>query len=240
MNKPTLNLGITIVVGWLLMSCGSDPGNTGPTIGSESHFLETCVDGGCPSGLACVCGVCTTACDAAGVCGVEGATCEELPAFAEALSCTEGAGNVPRVCAFECDDDADCAPLGQAHICSNGLCHADATFVADDVEPDLISECAQPSPLASSVVYACNCGVESSADCAPGDDGAAGTATAPLQTLEAAIAATDFSTPARRSRCVAEVGSSSLRQRSTSAARRMPRAFCTTTTHQEPTRQIAR
>jgi hypothetical protein len=90
---------------------------------SESHFLASCHAGGCPEGLSCVLGVCTQTCGADAECTVwsPNAVCRPEP--------TSGGSDI---CDVECDTQTECAGLGAAFDCTNGVCRAaDARAVGE-------------------------------------------------------------------------------------------------------------
>ena len=93
-----------------------------PSPGSQTHFLDAC-DGNCPSGLSCLCGVCTLACDDGddAMCAeqAESATCS---AALDAATCA-GSG---RVCDVECAEDGECGALGAGFACEDGRCRTRA------------------------------------------------------------------------------------------------------------------
>jgi hypothetical protein len=111
-----------LLVSALLLACGCDGEATGPTAGSETHFLSWCSSAGsCGEGLDCLCGVCTASCSAT-------ASCASLAASAECLAVGSRPADqacpdaVAAFCEVACSVDADCAPLGGAHRCDRGFC----------------------------------------------------------------------------------------------------------------------
>jgi hypothetical protein len=108
----------------LCLGCQAEPSR--PQTGSETHFLSYC--GGaqsCGDALECLCGVCTDPCSGVASCGAwsQSATCSPTAADSSDESC----GGDERVCEVACGDDADCAPLGGAHRCTQGVCRQLAT-----------------------------------------------------------------------------------------------------------------
>lgn len=102
-------------VGLALAACG---GAAGVTSNSETHFLGLCTEGSCGDGLSCICGVCTVTCDPARSCGAlhPDAICT-VPSSSSCGDDTE-----PSVCDVDCDDDDDCASLGEGYDCQAGFC----------------------------------------------------------------------------------------------------------------------
>ncbi len=111
-------------------------GEAGPTVGSETHFLSRCVDGdSCGDGLECLCGVCTSACSDASDCRGLAATaaCRSVDDRPSDLSCSEAL--VEASCEVSCNDQADCAPLGEGYRCDRGLCRQ----LPDDCETGVVA-----------------------------------------------------------------------------------------------------
>jgi hypothetical protein len=115
--------------------------------GGETHFLRECDDDKCPSGLECVCGVCTNACVGDAVCAaLDGeATCVSLET--ESLEC-KGPPPAARICDNVCVDSADCEPLGDDFECLANRCrpHELAGRVAANV-----TDAGDPSALDASL-----------------------------------------------------------------------------------------
>lgn len=117
-----------LVATWFGVGCqgGSTGGNGGPTVGSESHFLERCEAGDCGSGLECLCGVCTRTCVTDDACGdlEGGALCLEVGGSGGVeLDCSDSS-SVAAVCAVGCEADAECKVVGSKHTCQAGVCTA--------------------------------------------------------------------------------------------------------------------
>lgn len=96
----------------------------GSDINGETHFLKLCQDdaAACGSGLACLCGVCTRACEASSDCSAfPAAECVTPTAPASPAAC--GSEPVSR-CDVRCDADSDCRVLTSAHRCEAGFCRA--------------------------------------------------------------------------------------------------------------------
>jgi hypothetical protein len=111
MNRRILGLVLP-----LLLACTK---TSDPSPGSQTHFLDTC-DGNCPSGLVCLCGVCTLECDDG-----DDAMCAER---AESATCSAASGSeqacagAERVCDVECASDRECGALGAGFVCEDGRC----------------------------------------------------------------------------------------------------------------------
>jgi hypothetical protein len=114
---------------WIALLCLGCTKSNGPLPGSQTHFLDAC-DGNCPSGLACLCGVCTVACDD----GDDDAMCAEQ---ADSATCSAAIGGDDacagegRVCDVECDGDRECSALGTGFACESGRCRARASAGGD-------------------------------------------------------------------------------------------------------------
>lgn len=89
------------------------------THGGETHFLSHC-ESECGDGLACVCGVCTSACDGAAACQAfaDGAVC----VASDSLGSCNGGGGSEQVCDYACAADGDCGALGSGYRCQTGAC----------------------------------------------------------------------------------------------------------------------
>jgi hypothetical protein len=117
-------------------SCTSD--SAGPTIGSESHYLQSClVTSDCSEGLSCSCGICTVSCSSDDTCqGLGSAKCgpkDELQA-----SCADGGSWTESICVAECTEDAQCQAIDATMSCSSGgWCQPQGwDFMDNDVVPD--------------------------------------------------------------------------------------------------------
>ena len=115
--------------------------NSEPTAGSESHFLTACVDT-CGSGLACLCGTCTTSCSAT----------RECASLNPAATCVAGDPDAGPVCAeaqpashcdVACSNAEDCAPFGVNFFCSRGFCRTDPLSRPNEPFPGYGLLCAQ-------------------------------------------------------------------------------------------------
>lgn len=144
-------LALTLLVAGCIES--APPPGSG-RVDSESHWLAPCADDAECGGLACLCGVCTRACDAAAPCGGEarcvdfgGAVCAPVPACAagcegdgdcpDALRCIGGACQPAYACLF----DGDC-PFrnGPQARCRDGRCRSLEICAADDDGPDGVDQ----------------------------------------------------------------------------------------------------
>src|SRR5690606_11652300 len=90
--------------------------------GGETHFLRLCQDdpSACGTSLACLCGVCTTSCQA-------NAACSAYPGAACTLRAAEFCDSQgPKdVCEVSCASDQACAQLSPEHRCQGGVCRLD-------------------------------------------------------------------------------------------------------------------
>src|SRR4051812_16146500 len=114
------SLGLLLLLLLSVFSCGHERSSE-PT-GGETHFLTHCAPGStaCGSGLSCLCGVCTRACDARAACqSLSDAAC--VPS--SEATCAEAATGH---CDVACVSDDDCAILSASHRCESGLCRAGA------------------------------------------------------------------------------------------------------------------
>lgn len=111
--------GAFLVIG---ASCGG-VSQTGPVLGSESHFLARC-SGSCGGGLECIGGLCTRSCTP------EEDTCGELQSLATCTS-RDGPGAAVSVCDLPCSEDTTCGGLGAGYVCADAFCRAPDTSLAD-------------------------------------------------------------------------------------------------------------
>lgn len=97
-------------------ACSSSHTGSEGALDSETHFLASC-EGTCPGDLACICGVCTAACERDADCGglSSEATCQ-----APGGACSASAPAA--VCDASCDEDEDCRSIGPEHRCTAGVC----------------------------------------------------------------------------------------------------------------------
>jgi len=111
--------GAFLVIG---ASCGG-VSQTGPVLGSESHFLARCSES-CAGGLECIGGLCTRSCTPAQD------TCGELHSLATCTSRSLPAAEVS-VCDVPCSEAAACGGLGPGHACTEAFCRAPGASLAD-------------------------------------------------------------------------------------------------------------
>lgn len=92
--------------------------------GGETHFLMECIENACPSGLSCVCGVCTVECEGSSQCSALGddATC--VQAAVASLVC-DGTPPASDICDVRCEDNADCSELGDDFECVAERCRTE-------------------------------------------------------------------------------------------------------------------
>lgn len=102
-------------VGLVVAACG---GASSVSSNSETHFLGLCSANECGEGLSCICGVCTVTCDPAASCGALNANA--ICTTPSSSSC--GDDTQPSVCDVDCDDDSECASLGDDFRCLAGVC----------------------------------------------------------------------------------------------------------------------
>ncbi len=121
MRTMWLGIILTLVSSSLVGGCRSD---TGPTTGSESHFLRQC-QATCAAGFECLCGVCSRQC-------AEDGDCRDLHSRAECIAvadrpaewtCPDEAVNA--FCDVRCSTAADCSGLGSGFLCRSGFCRED-------------------------------------------------------------------------------------------------------------------
>jgi len=138
----------------MLLAC-NDKDTSGPTAGSETHFLMNC-DSSCPAGTFCLCGACSTGCSDATDCAAlyPVAQCVvTAPRIAEGR-CAPFAETA--VCDLACLVDGDCESLGAGFDCQRGFCRSDVTStstttITGDGDAGAADNC-QPSPPAASEV----------------------------------------------------------------------------------------
>jgi hypothetical protein len=130
--KHALSIGVLLVAAAL--GCGRTTAQTG----SESHFLDTCLEGNCGTGLSCICGTCTRTCTTSDDCSTlaKASTCVELADLPNGQNCSTSA--VQPVCDVACSADADCGAAGSDLRCIDGVCRR--------IVPDLCTLPQDPGP----------------------------------------------------------------------------------------------
>lgn len=120
--------GIWGLVFVILAGCGSQVTGHGGS-DSESHFLHDCDEGECPSGLTCLCGVCTESCVHDEACSALAApaVCTTLERSG-AAACANGPTSV---CDVACATDSDCGALDEGYLCDGGHCHSPRVAARD-------------------------------------------------------------------------------------------------------------
>lgn len=111
---------VLLAIAWAA-SCRSE--DSGPTTGSETHFLSWCSsDDACDDGLTCVCGVCTAACTEQSACAAfgAGAECLNIDDRPADQICSDAPSAA--ACEAECGHDAECETLGAELRCDRGFC----------------------------------------------------------------------------------------------------------------------
>lgn len=122
-----LRASVAVLMGLALTACQQD---TGSQSEAETHWLDQCgADADCGAGI-CVCGVCTEACDAEGICAEEA-----RPACANVQRLARICGAPVAACVRECAVEADCGAGDFA--CRDGLCvAADAPVPEPEAQPE--------------------------------------------------------------------------------------------------------
>ncbi len=97
---------------------------TGPSAGSETHFLSWCSgSAACGEGLECFCGVCTRACSNAAGCESLAGSSASACLASSAHPLDQGCADSPAsVCDVVCIADVDCAGVGATARCDRGFC----------------------------------------------------------------------------------------------------------------------
>jgi hypothetical protein len=123
----------------LLVLSGCEAGPTAKELGSETHFLRDCVEGGCGEGFECLCGVCTRGCfeDASCTALDSRASCVASASRIAAGACEEQ--GVRAFCDLTCASDADCTSLDAPAHCDAGFCRAGAPAGAPVCKPSDMS-----------------------------------------------------------------------------------------------------
>lgn len=121
-----------------------------PQTGSESHFLEACRSDECASGLSCLCGLCTAACDPSLGCSIAGqaSTCVPVTERGANFSCDiDPSGGF---CDVPCASASDCAGLGSTFFCLGGFCRVDPLSRPAEPVPGFGALCEQRDLVCSS------------------------------------------------------------------------------------------
>jgi hypothetical protein len=129
MNLKRYSIGLALLLGASISAVASCS-SVGPADSSETHFLSRCTTT-CPDGLACVCGLCTRACDTTPNCAslAGGALCST--SAAAGLTCEAATGNV---CDLGCSSAAECAGVGADLACVGGRCRPEAASTLPGVD----------------------------------------------------------------------------------------------------------
>ncbi|MCB9549887.1 MAG: hypothetical protein H6706_29115 [Myxococcales bacterium] len=129
------NLLITLVF-LVIGGCNDRPvAPTGPTAGSETHWLAPCdTDAACGEDAACVCGLCTAPCAADDACAREGGQgrCATAASPAADAACEVLPAGAPGICVAACVEDADCV---EGLDCVAGACVAPARRLTQEIAP---------------------------------------------------------------------------------------------------------
>lgn len=106
------------------MACEAEPTDA---TGGETHFLRICDDDpdACGTALACLCGVCTVACQ------IE-ESCSTFPGARCTQQTSDSCGTTANVCEVTCNTDTECAPLSGDHRCVAGTCRLQVSEPPDD------------------------------------------------------------------------------------------------------------
>ncbi|MFT4704550.1 MAG: hypothetical protein ACI81R_002255 [Bradymonadia bacterium] len=131
LNYTPLLLTASLAAVLLMSGCLAPQGESTPRLGSESHFLMSCFsETDCPSGLGCICGVCTASCQTELQCSSIrlGAAAD---GFSTVCSAEAGLGTAalcgpftepPGLCVAECTVVADCGAVAGRFVCDLGRC----------------------------------------------------------------------------------------------------------------------
>jgi len=113
-------LGRSLLLGAALLAFNCESAREDPT-GGETHFLKPCDPDAdaCGGELACICGVCTSACS-------ETTTCARFPAASCAPARPADTCGVPTsgYCDVMCTADDDCAAFSAEYVCAAGVCRS--------------------------------------------------------------------------------------------------------------------
>jgi hypothetical protein len=122
-----------IAIAAVLMLLGACAQTEAPAPNKNTNWLQECgTDADCGQALSCICGVCTERCEDEDACGEsEGmATCRHERSAELIGQC----GEAPRwssVCVAACEDDVDCAYVGEGAHCEQGACIASTNMYVD-------------------------------------------------------------------------------------------------------------
>ena len=131
MMKSRALLFLVLVMGLALGACVKS--REQPVVGGETNWLKRCTDqDGCGAG-SCICGVCTTECNAAATCSGDFAgSCIQTTSPLGASACA-GAQQMPvGLCLPGCGSDAEC---GSGFACRDAVCVTEATAQRFQTQP---------------------------------------------------------------------------------------------------------
>lgn len=119
-------MALALALTGLAWGCVDGGGGGDPSTDSGSHWLEPCEDDAVCGDLACVCGVCTASCDAAGACeGLAEAVVCVAPGALAGADCAGESAPPAGLCAAECIVAEDCREESVEFDCVGGYCVAD-------------------------------------------------------------------------------------------------------------------
>ncbi|HMJ12172.1 MAG TPA: hypothetical protein VK524_12195, partial [Polyangiaceae bacterium] len=121
------NQAVLALVALVALACLCSCGLSHSESNSNTSWLRQCdANAQCGSGLECVCGRCTRACNTAEQCGddLPGASCKPTSEQPAAASCHGTAEQSAQTCALGCRSNDDCAEVGGALVCRSGYCTA--------------------------------------------------------------------------------------------------------------------
>jgi hypothetical protein len=103
----------------------------------QTHWLRECNDDSDCGNLSCICGLCSATCEHGDTCKKavgQTTSCVAAGKLAPANQCSTRTANT-RVCAAECEHDADCTTYDANLRCASGLCSAVAVGVSNSDPP---------------------------------------------------------------------------------------------------------
>lgn len=173
-TRCVLSILALLAVGLLSVPSCVEASNGGPSVSSETHFLQRCdSESACGEALSCLCGACTRTCEETSACArlTSAAVCLPVASRPSDPACPETA--VVSFCDVSCAKDEDCVQLGNAYRCDRGFCRAlndgcptgetqgnevvllgDATIATNDLLRGLLEDLARASgALASNESY---------------------------------------------------------------------------------------